>query len=425
MEKKILLQELAERLAVGGKISKKKADFFVRSFFEVAEEALLRDKFLKIKGFGTFKIISVSDRESVSVNTGERIQISGHAKVTFTPDALLRDLVNRPFAHFETTILNDNTNVSELEDVPEVEPDIQDEDNETDVADECLAKETKEFVEAKPELEAKTETKIETEVEEPAKTEVEVKTTIIETEPKAEVEVEIETITQAEAIGEAEMPSEQSAGAEAVPTEEPAGETPSSQVEDEMQDEVREELCAEECSCSSQCSIKQKLTYSFFTILLMLGSFAAGHYHWFIPCEQCMAPINDSTEVQATQADSLYNDSTDIEKPAMQSASPKAVVSSPDSLTESAPKEQALPSKPQTVPQMGRVNRAPKPVAPVQTSPAMEPVKNTVEVPSTPAPTGNANQESRSAQLVLQDSSSKTAIVPAKTDNSTATPSNP
>lgn len=115
MEKKLLLQELADLLAVREGITKKKADVFTKSFFEVVEQGLETDKFVKIKGFGTFKVISVSDRESVNVNTGERIQITGHSKITFTPDAELRDLINRPFAHFETVILNDSTDLAELE----------------------------------------------------------------------------------------------------------------------------------------------------------------------------------------------------------------------------------------------------------------------------------------------------------------------
>lgn len=69
----------------------------------------------KIKGLGTFKLIDVDSRESVNVNTGERFQIKGHTKVSFSPDANLRDTINKPFAHFETVVLNENTI---LEDTP-------------------------------------------------------------------------------------------------------------------------------------------------------------------------------------------------------------------------------------------------------------------------------------------------------------------
>lgn len=121
MEKRLLLQELADLLAAREGITKKKADAFTRCFFEVVERGLETDKFVKIKGFGTFKIVSVSDRESVNINTGERFQISGHSKITFTPDAELRDLINRPFAHFQTVVLNESTNLADLDAVDAAE----------------------------------------------------------------------------------------------------------------------------------------------------------------------------------------------------------------------------------------------------------------------------------------------------------------
>lgn len=123
MDKKILVQELADALAKSKEISKKDAESFVRGVFEIIEEYLVTDKIVKIKELGTFKLIVVDSRESVNVNTGERIRIASHAKVTFTPDKALADLVNRPFSDFETVILNDGTSVEEMEriDMP-VEP---------------------------------------------------------------------------------------------------------------------------------------------------------------------------------------------------------------------------------------------------------------------------------------------------------------
>lgn len=70
-----------------------------------------------MKGLGTFKIVEVRDRESVNVNTGERVVIEGHGKVSFTPDAVMKDLVNRPFAQFETVVLNDDVDLEALGDV--------------------------------------------------------------------------------------------------------------------------------------------------------------------------------------------------------------------------------------------------------------------------------------------------------------------
>ena len=96
-------------------MTKKDAEAFVKEFFLLIEQALENEKTVKIKGLGTFKLIDVDSRESVNVNTGERFQIKGHTKVSFSPDANLRDTINKPFAHFETVVLNENTI---LEDTP-------------------------------------------------------------------------------------------------------------------------------------------------------------------------------------------------------------------------------------------------------------------------------------------------------------------
>ena len=86
---------------------------FVRTMFDLIEEALTNEKYIKIKGLGTFKLTEVNSRESVHVNTGERIEIQGHSKVSFTPDTSMKELINKPFSHFETVVLNEGV---ELED---------------------------------------------------------------------------------------------------------------------------------------------------------------------------------------------------------------------------------------------------------------------------------------------------------------------
>lgn len=121
MDNKILLQDLAQAIANRTSSSKKDADNFVRNVFDIVIQYLQEDKIVKIKGLGTFKVIEVSGRDSVNVNTGERIHISGHSKISFSPDNTLRDQVNRPFADFETVILNDNIDIAEMEYVPEEE----------------------------------------------------------------------------------------------------------------------------------------------------------------------------------------------------------------------------------------------------------------------------------------------------------------
>ena len=104
---KISIQEFASKLIAQNGLSKKEATLFVNMMFETIREALERDKTVKVKGLGTFKIIDVESRESVNVNTGERVLIEGHNKITFTPDVLMKELVNKPFSQFETVVLND------------------------------------------------------------------------------------------------------------------------------------------------------------------------------------------------------------------------------------------------------------------------------------------------------------------------------
>ena len=115
MNERLTIQDLTDLLAAKHSMTKKDAEAFVKEFFLLIEQALESENTVKIKGLGTFKLIDVDSRESVNVNTGERFQIKGHTKVSFSPDANLRDTINKPFAHFETVVLNENT---VLEDTP-------------------------------------------------------------------------------------------------------------------------------------------------------------------------------------------------------------------------------------------------------------------------------------------------------------------
>ena len=104
---KITIQDVATKLIVQNGLSKKEATRFANKMFDLIREALEEEKIVKVKGLGTFKIIDVDSRESVNVNTGERVLIEGHNKITFTPDVLMKELVNKPFSQFETIVLND------------------------------------------------------------------------------------------------------------------------------------------------------------------------------------------------------------------------------------------------------------------------------------------------------------------------------
>jgi nucleoid DNA-binding protein/LysM repeat protein len=109
------ITDLASLLAEKHGISHKEAEMFVSLLFDIAKGALHAQKQVKIKGLGTFKLTSVSSRESIDVNTGQRILIEGRDKVSFTPDAAMKNLVNRPFAQFETVILKDDVDLTDID----------------------------------------------------------------------------------------------------------------------------------------------------------------------------------------------------------------------------------------------------------------------------------------------------------------------
>lgn len=117
------IKDIAKLLVEKHKMSMAIADDFLQNMVEVINDGLLQDRIVKIKGFGTFKLQEVKERSSVNVNTGERVVIAAHDKITFTPDAVMRDMVNKPFAHFETVIVDGNdTPAPKKEEVKKEEP---------------------------------------------------------------------------------------------------------------------------------------------------------------------------------------------------------------------------------------------------------------------------------------------------------------
>lgn len=111
---KIFMSDLADRLAEQAGMSKRDAQQFLSAVVETIQEGVNNDKIVKIKGLGTFKVIDVEARESVNVNTGERVTIDSHQKLTFTPDSAMKDLVNKPFSQFETVVLNDGVDFDDV-----------------------------------------------------------------------------------------------------------------------------------------------------------------------------------------------------------------------------------------------------------------------------------------------------------------------
>ena len=140
---------------------------FVKAIFDLIQECLDEEKVVKVKGLGTFKIIEVDDRESINVNTGERVLIEGHSKLTFTPDSVMKEIVNKPFSQFETVILNDGVDFPEpaIEEPISEEPIPEDPILEDSISEEPIFEEP---VAADPGLSDKSQSEINAEQEIPS-----------------------------------------------------------------------------------------------------------------------------------------------------------------------------------------------------------------------------------------------------------------
>ena len=226
---KYTIQQLAEILVKKNGLNEKEAQDFVVAIFEIVKEGLEQDKLVKIKGFGTFKIIDIDPRASINVNTGERVLIEGHQKITFTPDAVMKEMVNRPFSQFETVILNDGVDLSEIDRTYNFEPDnntgVEESETEQDT------QETQDNTQDTQDTQAEVSTEKTTIVEEPEPTIVE---TTEEPEPTIVETTEEPETTIVETTEEPEPPTITS---EEVPAREAVADSPCDQEEDDDDDD--------------------------------------------------------------------------------------------------------------------------------------------------------------------------------------------
>lgn len=141
MNEKITIQDLANVLANKHSMEKKDAEQFIKGMFELVEEALSTEKYVKVKGLGVFKLTDVESRESINVNTGERFEIQGHTKISFTPDNSIKELINKPFSHFETVILNEGVELEETNEESQT-PTISESSETTDIIEKVVEEST-------------------------------------------------------------------------------------------------------------------------------------------------------------------------------------------------------------------------------------------------------------------------------------------
>ena len=271
-------------------LDKKTCEAFARTLFEVVEEALLSDKFVKVKGFGTFKLVAVSDRESVNINTGERFQIEGHTKVSFIPDNTLKEEINRPFAHFETIDLSDETEQAELDaiDAAAAEEALENEE----------AEETVEEVAEEMPADEPTEEVVEEEVME------EVPEEVLKEDPVEEAEEPMDepVATEPQTIVTAEKKEEEPAKAE-----EPAADTtlesekapePEAEEQEEAPTAVPVSYEYTEQPPRRPFNWWKAIGVFFFVLALMLLSYFAGYYRLLCPC---IIGLPEWTEPQPAQ----------------------------------------------------------------------------------------------------------------------------
>ena len=222
---KVTITEIAKILVDKNKLTPQDAKLFAGTMFDLIKKRLNSEGQVKIKGLGTFKMIRIEARESVSVRTGERVMIDSHAKISFTPDNTMKELVNKPFSQFETVMLNDGV---EFEDLPAAESEEEQELEQGPVQE----------VGKEPEP---TQEPVQKQVQEPVQERIAVVETPVEEEPQREV-----VSPAAESIAQ------------------PLLET----VEDEPEQET-----------GSSSSWKKVLGYCLLTLLLMAASAYGGYWY--------------------------------------------------------------------------------------------------------------------------------------------------
>lgn len=304
------IQDLAKYLSKKHKIQQKEAERFLTALVDVLNEGLHYEKLVKVKGLGTFKVIEVKNRESVDVNTGERILIEGRPKITFTPDAVMKDLVNKPFAQFETVVLNEGVTFDNLSEEPEVE----------------LTEEPEPQPEIEQLMEEKPAPEPEVEEEQPEIVEEQPEEIIVPEETVTETVVPLAEMPVSE-VEEPEMPEEAPAEEIALPeVEEPNKPEDSEYSEDSENSEYSE-------NSDNSDNFEPKSCKSW--IGWLLGMIAVGALMYFVgyhfgkqsaqAVQEPQVVAADTTSVEKTQApvDTVVNKVED-EKAAAQAAAAKA-----------------------------------------------------------------------------------------------------
>ncbi|MCF0194499.1 MAG: HU family DNA-binding protein [Bacteroidaceae bacterium] len=272
MDNRISTSAIARMVAERRGMSGERAETMVREFFRTIEEGLKTDSIVKVKNLGTFKLVKVEARESVNISTGQRFTIDGHTKITFTPDTYLRETINKPFAEFETIVLNEGVNVEQLESIG------ADNDEEA-VAEETVAMESDNVTEPMPVMaEEEVATK-------EAQCQEEIVVEANETEEATETEITQEATEEAESSSTTETEENTADKVQIAPI----AMTVSSNTETEQKKE-------KEMGHNAKFTLCETLALMLFVIVMMGISYLAGYYRWLTPDIAPATPAKEKVE---------------------------------------------------------------------------------------------------------------------------------
>ena len=289
---KLTLNNIAKVLVEKNGLEPKEAMMFTTAMFDLIHDRLNEEGIVKVKGLGTFKMIRVEARESINVRTGERVLIDSHAKITFTPDAVMKELVNKPFSQFETVVLNDDVEFTDMK-----SEETTDETNNSEQS-ESLVDVVSEGGTPEPAPEPAPEPVAEV-VPEPAP--------VVAPEPVAEVAPEPTPVVAPEPV--AEVAPEPTPVVAPEPTREVPEPTVPSTDEESEENTSAVQTCYEEDEEESHWH--RNIGWAFLVLVLMAASAVGGYLYGVgqIPSQTAMADTVSAVKVNPVVTDTLVNDS--------------------------------------------------------------------------------------------------------------------
>lgn len=289
---KLTLNNIAKVLVEKNGLEPKEAMMFTTAMFDLIHDRLNEEGIVKVKGLGTFKMIRVEARESINVRTGERVLIDSHAKITFTPDAVMKELVNKPFSQFETVVLNDDVEFTDMK-----SEETTDETNNSEQS-ESLVDVVSEGGTPEPAPEPAPEPVAEP-TPEPAP--------VVAPEPVAEVAPEPTPVVAPEPV--AEVAPEPAPVVAPEPTREVPEPTVPSADEESEENTSAVQTCYEEDEEESHWH--RNIGWAFLVLVLMAASAVGGYLYGVgqIPSQTAMADTVSAVKVNPVVTDTLVNDS--------------------------------------------------------------------------------------------------------------------